>query len=126
MIHEGSGPIGSRELSIQSRATSAGGTRLEVVESGSIQGADGVDEGGYMGLKKRWSNAFECEYLQSVLKRHSGNVSAAAREAKLDRSNFLRLLRRHALKAQDFRKIGSVATEVPSQGSTGNEGQQAA
>ncbi|MEO5969332.1 MAG: sigma 54-interacting transcriptional regulator, partial [Bdellovibrionia bacterium] len=45
----------------------------------------------YTRLKKQWCNSFERSYLTKTLSRHKGNVSAAAREAKLDRSNFLRL-----------------------------------
>jgi two-component system response regulator GlrR len=59
----------------------------------------------YTVLKKRWSDVFEREYLVTVLAKHYGNVSAAAREAKLDRSNFLRLLRRHQLNANQYRKV---------------------
>ena len=58
----------------------------------------------YTTLKKRWSFLFEREYLVAILNRHDGNVSAAAREAHLDRSNYLRLLRRHRMTAQEFRK----------------------
>lgn len=58
----------------------------------------------YTELKKKWSDSFEVDYLASLLNRHQGNVSAAAREAKLDRSNFLRLLRRHQIKGETFRK----------------------
>ncbi len=39
-------------------------------------------------------SAFERRYVQEVLKRSQGNLSAAARMAGLDRSNFRRLLRR--------------------------------
>lgn len=60
----------------------------------------------YTSLKKRWSLSFEREYLAAMLARHGGNVSAAAREAHLDRSNFLRLLRRHRMTAQEFRGEG--------------------
>jgi len=62
---------------------------------------------GYTEIKKNWSDAFEKNYLIEILNRNGGNVSAAAREAKLDRSNFLRLLRRHELKAQDYRKAAA-------------------
>lgn len=58
----------------------------------------------YMEMKRQWGDTFERDYLSAALTRHGGNVSSAAREAKLDRSNFLRLLRRHGLKAQVFRK----------------------
>jgi DNA-binding NtrC family response regulator len=57
----------------------------------------------YTVLKKKWSEAFEKEYLTSVLERHHGNVTAAAKEAAVDRSNFLRLLRRHHIDAAVFR-----------------------
>jgi len=40
---------------------------------------------------------FERDYLQALLTRHGGNVSAAAREAKLSRSQFYRLLGKHGL-----------------------------
>ncbi len=67
-----------------------------------------TETGSYMEMKKQWVEAFEKEYLVNTLTRHDGNVSAAAREAMLDRSNFLRLLRRHAIKAADFRKVGGA------------------
>ena len=68
-----------------------------------LEGSPSEGDLGFMDLKKKWSNAFEKEYLVTTLKRFKGNVSAAARYAKLDRSNFLRLLRRHNLKAEGFR-----------------------
>jgi transcriptional regulator with GAF, ATPase, and Fis domain len=74
----------------------------------------GDAETGYTELKKRWGDSFEREFLVNSLTRNSGNVSAAAREAKLDRSNYLRLLRRHALRAQDFRKGQPTLTVVES------------
>lgn len=64
---------------------------------------------GYMTVKKKWSEQFEREYLIGALNRHAGNVSAAAREAKIDRSNFLRLLRKYAIKAQAFRSTKMAA-----------------
>ena len=80
----------------------------QVKESAGGATVSGTDEAAafqsFTEMKKRWSDAFEREYLMTVLGRHSGNVSAAAREANLDRSNFLRLLRRHALKAEIYRR----------------------
>jgi DNA-binding NtrC family response regulator len=57
----------------------------------------------YSSLKKKWSDTFEKNYLVNILKQHRGNVSAAAREARLDRSNFLRLMRRHGIRSELFR-----------------------
>jgi DNA-binding NtrC family response regulator len=58
----------------------------------------------YTSLKKKWSEAFEKDYLINILGRHHGNVTAAAKEAGIDRSNFLRLLRRHQINAQNYRQ----------------------
>jgi DNA-binding NtrC family response regulator len=63
----------------------------------------------YTQLKKKWSDAFEKEYLASCLTRSNGNVTAAARESGIDRSNFLRLLRRHQINAQNFRSVKKAA-----------------
>jgi transcriptional regulator of acetoin/glycerol metabolism len=71
------------------------------------------DAHGFIELKRRWCDSFEREYLTSILVKTSGNVSAAARDAKLDRSNLLRLLRRHGLRAQDYRKGVEPATATP-------------
>jgi DNA-binding NtrC family response regulator len=85
-------------------APSNGSRKLELVSNtASVSPAD-VGSIGYTELKRKWSEAFEKEFLIASLSKHGGNVSAAARESKLDRSNFLRLLRRHGLKAQEYRK----------------------
>ncbi len=111
LIHEGPGPVGFRELAIQVRGSGAQAAAPR--NEASLQSDDAFSgEGGYMGLKKRWSNSFEREYLQAMLRKHSGNVSSASREAKLDRSNFLRLLRRHGLKAADYRKVGAHGVDT--------------
>jgi DNA-binding NtrC family response regulator len=63
----------------------------------------------YTQLKKRWAHSFEREYLVHVLERNHGNVTAAAKESGIDRSNFLRLLRRHGVSAQNFRGMRQAA-----------------
>jgi transcriptional regulator of acetoin/glycerol metabolism len=57
----------------------------------------------FTNLKKKWSDEFEKEYLENLLSRTQGNVTAAAKESGIDRSNFLRLLRRHQINAQNYR-----------------------
>ncbi|OFZ19290.1 MAG: hypothetical protein A2X94_05830 [Bdellovibrionales bacterium GWB1_55_8] len=78
------------------------GRKLELVRTPFSTPVQDISN--YTALKKQWSESFEREYLTAALAKHGGNVSAAAREAKLDRSNFLRLLRKYALRAQVFRK----------------------
>lgn len=112
LLWEGHGKISPKVLGLPTMTALAGGgngvghgagpgmtPRLEVV---TASGGESFTE-----LKRKWSDAFEREYLQAILQRHGGNVTLAAKEAKLDRSNFLRLLRRHGLKAQAFRKVGA-------------------
>lgn len=70
---------------------------------------EGENTSSYTVLKKKWSEAFEKEYLTQVLTKHNGNVTAAAREAAVDRSNFLRLLRRHHIDASGFRPLKKAA-----------------
>jgi two-component system response regulator HydG len=53
----------------------------------------------YASAKKQALDMFEQAYLEAVLRRTGGNVSEAARQAGLDRSNF-----RRVLKKADFRK----------------------
>jgi DNA-binding NtrC family response regulator len=130
LIWDGHGPIPLSTLSIpassQGHGPGGNGTKLKLVpEDTRFEGA--IES--YTELKKRWCDSFELEYLTTTLRRHGGNVSAAARDAKLDRSNFLRLLRKHNLKAQEYRKPGSTSdVDTDMDTDTGNDqgGQQAA
>ena len=45
--------------------------------------------------KRRVIDGFEREYVQEVLRRAGGNISEAARQASLDRSNFRRILKKY-------------------------------
>jgi DNA-binding NtrC family response regulator len=63
----------------------------------------------YTVMKKKWSEAFERDYLHNILVKHQGNVTAAAKEAAVDRSNFLRLLRRHKITAEAYRAKKAAA-----------------
>ncbi len=108
LLFQGNGAITFRSMSLVSSVSApasvvAGGVRpngnLTLVTS---------DPEGYMELKKKWVDSFEREYLAAILTKYQGNVSAAARDAKLDRSNFLRLLRRHGMTSQNFRKVGTA------------------
>ena len=69
----------------------------------NIELSNPLKEESYTDLKKQWSDQFEKKYLIDALSLSQGNVSIAARQAKINRSNFLRLLRRHGIKAESFR-----------------------
>ncbi len=110
LIWDGQGPIPLSTLAIPATVSGSGSggdrSQLKLVPEGTR--FEGATES-YTELKKRWCDSFELEYLVTTLRRHGGNVSAAARDSKLDRSNFLRLLRKHHLKAQEYRKPGSTS-----------------
>jgi DNA-binding NtrC family response regulator len=99
------------ELS-QSAVPIGGRLRLVSSDASPVQGSEfgpGTGERGsalapsYTDLKRKWVETFEVDYLSQLLNQHGGNVSAAAREARLDRSNFLRLLRKYGLRADVYR-----------------------
>jgi two-component system response regulator HydG len=60
----------------------------------------------YAQAKQLAVGAFNKSYLKGVLNKTQGNVSAAAVLAGLDRSNFRRLLKRHALAGSAIREAG--------------------
>lgn len=101
LLMKGPGKVLARFLVIQPTAASSGAGLTSVPTTTDFFSNPDMS---YTALKKKWCDAFEKEYLMATLNRNEGNVSAAAREAKLDRSNFLRLLRRHGLKSEQYRK----------------------
>jgi DNA-binding NtrC family response regulator len=48
--------------------------------------------------KERWMSVLEASYLRTLLGRHRGNVSAAAKAAGIDRKTFHRLLNKHRIR----------------------------
>ena len=48
--------------------------------------------------KARIVESFERDYIQELLKRHKGNLSAASRSAEIDRKHLRELLRKHGLR----------------------------
>jgi DNA-binding NtrC family response regulator len=49
--------------------------------------------------KERWVSSFERDYIVSLLRRHSGNISHAAREADIDRKYFRKLMKKYDIDA---------------------------
>jgi transcriptional regulator with GAF, ATPase, and Fis domain len=52
----------------------------------------------YRATRERWENDFELRYVTWLLERHDGNVSAAAREADMDRKHLHKLAKKHGLR----------------------------
>jgi len=51
-----------------------------------------------LGLREA-TERFQRQWIEQALRRHGGAMAAAAREAGMDRSNFLRLAKRLGVKA---------------------------
>jgi anaerobic nitric oxide reductase transcription regulator len=51
-----------------------------------------------LGLREA-TERFQRQWIEEALRRHDGAMAAAAREAGMDRSNFLRLLKRLGVNA---------------------------
>lgn len=81
------------------------GQFIEIPESGGDQpevdgvgDGDGGDEGEYsLALAK-----FETDYLKSLLRKHSGNIDAAAREAGMNMATIYRKVKRYGIRREDF------------------------
>lgn len=57
----------------------------------------------YMTLKLRTVETFELSYFRDLLSKHRGVVTEAAKEAKMDRANFHRALKRLSIEAKKYR-----------------------
>jgi len=57
----------------------------------------------YREVVQRASSNVTAEYLKALLTRHNGNVTEAAVAAKVQRESLHRLLKRHGLKASQYR-----------------------
>jgi DNA-binding NtrC family response regulator len=59
---------------------------------------------GLFGAKQEVITAFESHYLHHLLIQHQGDVSAAARAADVPRGTFYRLMKKHHIRADVYRK----------------------
>jgi DNA-binding NtrC family response regulator len=60
-----------------------------------------VDGTSFRAAKERAVAAWEREYVRSLIARHDGNLSRAARAVRMDRNHLRELLRRHKITADD-------------------------
>jgi DNA-binding NtrC family response regulator len=86
-------------------AQAGGTTELGVVLPGGVTTGDAgfQFEAGrsYRDTRAKYDQEFERRYLKWLLGRHAGNVSAAAREAKMDRKHLHDLARKHGLRGNE-------------------------
>jgi transcriptional regulator with GAF, ATPase, and Fis domain len=61
----------------------------------------------YRETRGKYETEFEKRYVKWLLARHGGNVSAAAREAKMDRKHLHDMAKKHGLRGQEGEDDGS-------------------
>ncbi|HLU68838.1 MAG TPA: sigma 54-interacting transcriptional regulator, partial [Kofleriaceae bacterium] len=80
-------------------ATYGGATPMPTLEAprppGDLIGGDVT----FKDAKEKWVSSFERDYIISLLKRHGGNISHAAREADIDRKYFRKLMKKYDIEA---------------------------
>jgi DNA-binding NtrC family response regulator len=57
---------------------------------------------GFKAAREQWVESQGRQYLSSLLRRHHGNISAAAREAEISRKSLYELLRRFQMEPRQF------------------------
>jgi DNA-binding NtrC family response regulator len=73
---------------------------LPLLGPATTPAADGFDPAlSYRETRARFESQFERSYVTWLLERHRGNISAASREARMDRKYLYDLARRHGLRS---------------------------
>jgi DNA-binding NtrC family response regulator len=81
--------------------TAQPGAEPSAADAGSLPRADVLSDLPYREAKNRALQSFDSAYFRNILERAGGNVSEAARQAGLDRSNFRRAARRAGVRTHD-------------------------
>ena len=92
-------------------ARAVGQTQLDVVSlpthGGGSSDALTFEPGkSYRDTRARFEADFERRYVKWLLARHAGNVSAAARDAKMDRKHLYDMAKKHSLRGSDTDEEG--------------------
>jgi transcriptional regulator with GAF, ATPase, and Fis domain len=88
-------------------AKAVGQTRLDAVSLASPTPRDSADAApfepgqSYRDTRARFEADFERRYVKWLLTRHGGNVSAAARDAKMDRKHLYDMAKKHGLRGTE-------------------------
>jgi DNA-binding NtrC family response regulator len=83
-------------------ATELGDVSLPTSTAGESATAFTFDaEKSYRETRARFESEFERRYVKWLLQRHNGNVSAAARDAKMDRKHLHELAKKHGVRGED-------------------------
>jgi DNA-binding NtrC family response regulator len=76
-------------------------TRSSVDQTAPRPPEDLLDGATFKDAKEKWVSSFERDYILSLLRRHDGNISHAARDADIDRKYFRKLMKKYGIAAAD-------------------------
>jgi len=76
----------------------------DLVAAAGRAGAPEAADAGFFAQRAEHVARFERQYLHDLLARHQGDVTAAAREARLPRGTLYRLMKGHSLDGAAFRR----------------------
>jgi transcriptional regulator with GAF, ATPase, and Fis domain len=83
------------------------------------------DDMGFKDAKEQWVASFEKQYLTDILKRNNFNISAAAKEAGIDRKSVQRLVKKYGINTGNRRfaedDLDEIDEETGDVGSSGTE-----
>ncbi len=96
------GNVIKRTLAMSSGSTLTADDLPDEVVARAGDPADG-DDGGFLAARSHRMASFEREYLVSLLQLCKGDVSEAARRARLPRGTLYRFLKKHGVQPGDFR-----------------------
>src|SRR5678815_459692 len=87
-------------------ARASGASELGDVSLPTGGGGDGAafafePEKSYRETRAKFESEFERRYVKWLLQRHGGNVSAAARDAKMDRKHLHELAKKHGIRGTE-------------------------
>ncbi|MCX7391105.1 MAG: sigma-54 dependent transcriptional regulator [Planctomycetia bacterium] len=85
----------------------------EIVVAAGQGAAIDATAAGYFAMRDQHMAIFEKQYLNELLMRHGGDVSAAAREARLPRGTLYRLMKTNGIDGAMFRREGVPEQAVP-------------
>jgi len=77
---------------------------LQLPASAGAPPGDQGEIGPFFKKKEEVVDAFERAYLERILTMHRGDVAAAARMAQMPLGTFYRLLRKHSMRPERFRR----------------------
>jgi DNA-binding NtrC family response regulator len=87
-------------------AQATGSTEIGVVTLPTAHAANDASfhfepEKSYRETRAKYDAEFEKRYVKWLLSRHNGNISAAAREAKMDRKHLHDMAKKHGLRGNE-------------------------